>query len=68
MGIYSDVIRKRDENNRLLEHSADRSLLEDMNIYRLEDAVEDAQTAALSASEQHGHTSLLSHHGKSTLL
>ena len=54
MGIYSDVIRKRDENNRLLEHSADRSLLEDMNIYRLEDAVEDAQTAALYILEKLG--------------
>ena len=26
MGIYSEVIRKRDENNRLLEDYADRSL------------------------------------------
>ena len=47
MGIYSEVIRKRDENNRLLEDYADRSLWKNGNALRPEDAVSDAQSAVL---------------------
>lgn len=54
MGIYSDVIRRREENNRLLETYADQSLREDRNTFRLEEVVEDAQTAVLYLLEKFG--------------
>ena len=62
MGIYSDVIRKRDENNRLLEEYADRSLWKNGDALRPEDAVSDAQSVVLyildkfglAANRQHG--------------
>ena len=62
MGIYSEVIRKRDENNRLLEDYADRSLWKNGDALRPEDAVSDAQSVVLyildkfglAANRQHG--------------
>lgn len=56
MAIYSDVIRNRDKNNRLLEEFADRSLRENKNIFRLEGDVDDAQTAVLFILEKFGVT------------
>ena len=65
MGIYSDVIRKKEENNRILEAYADEALLKDASIRRLEREVDDVQSALfyilekfnLSVSRTYGYRS-----------
>ena len=47
MGIYSDVIRKKEENNRMLEAYADEALLKDESVRRIEREVDDVQSALL---------------------
>ena len=54
MGIYSEVIRKRDENNRLLEDYADRSLWKNGSAIRPEDEVSDAQSVVLFILDKFG--------------
>ena len=56
MGIYSEVIRKRDENNRLLEDYADRTLWKNGKALRPEDEVSDAQSVVLCILEKFGLT------------
>ena len=54
MGIYSDAIREKEANNKLLEQLADQSLRENRNAFRLEGEVDDAQTAVLFILEKFG--------------
>lgn len=45
MGIYSEVIKNKEENNIRLEKYADESLIQDKKMIRIEDEIDDAQTA-----------------------
>lgn len=47
MGIYTEAIRKKEENNRTLETYADTALKNDKSMYRLENEVDDAQSALM---------------------
>lgn len=47
MGLYGEIIKKREENNIRLEHDADQSLLKDHKVTLLEGEVDDAQTTVL---------------------
>ena len=47
MGIYTELIRKKEENNKLLEQFADDALLKDEHIRKLESEVDDVQGALL---------------------
>ena len=54
VGIYTEAIRKKEENNIRLERYGDESLADDKKIFRLEDEVEDAQSAVLHIFEKFG--------------
>ena len=54
MGIYTDVIQKKEENLAALEHYADESLMLNKQMYSIEDEVEDAQTAVLYILDKFG--------------
>ena len=56
MGLYSEVIRKREENNNRLERSADDSLRDDTELIRIEAETDDAQTAVLYILNKFGIT------------
>ena len=66
MGIYSDLIRKKEENNKLMEQYADEALFNDQHIRRMEGEIDDMQSAVLfildkfkiSASRQYGYHSV----------
>ena len=45
MGLYNQIIREREENNRKLEQSADETLRTDRNMIRIETDTDDAQSA-----------------------
>jgi len=47
MGIYNDLIHRKEENNRLLEEYAEEALFHDTRIRRLENEVDDAVSALL---------------------
>ena len=52
MGIYSDLIRKKEENNRLLEKYAEEALFNDTHIRRMENEADDMQSALLYILEK----------------
>ena len=56
MGLYNQIIRKREENNRKLEQSADETLRSDRNMIRIETDTDDAQSAVLYIMERFGIT------------
>ncbi len=63
MGIYSEVIREKEEQNRILEEYADEALLKDVHMRKIESESDDVQSALLfildkfkvSVSRQHGN-------------
>lgn len=54
MRLYGEIINKREDNNKRLEYDADQSLLLDRQTLRIENEVDDAQTAALYILERFG--------------
>lgn len=56
MGFYSEIIRKREENNIRLEKYADESLILNDRMQRIEGEVEDAQTAVIYLLKRFGLT------------
>ena len=56
MGIYTDIILKKEENNIKLEQYADESLKNDTTMQRIETDVEDAQTTILYLLDKFGIT------------
>ena len=54
MGIYNQIIREREKNNRMLEQSADEMLRKDRNMIRIETDTDDAQSAVLFIIERFG--------------
>ncbi len=56
MGIYTEIIIKKEENNRRLEQYADDSLKLDVEMHRLENSVDDAETALLFILNRFGLT------------
>ena len=52
MSLYGDIINQREENNIRLEESGDQSLLKDENVIRIENTVDDAQSAVLHILER----------------
>ncbi len=57
MSIYDDLIRRKEENNVRLEQSADRALLEDERLIRIENEMDDVQSALLCILERFGLSS-----------
>lgn len=65
MGIYTELIREKEENNIKLEQYADEALLKDRKMRRLESDIDDVQSAliylldkfGISVSRQYGHHS-----------
>ena len=47
MGIYSEVIREKEKQNRILEEYADEALLKDVHIRKIESEADDVQSALL---------------------
>ena len=47
MSFFTDILNKREENNIRLEHEADESLFGDKRGIRIEEEIEDAQSAVL---------------------
>ena len=56
MTLSDDIIRKRESNNQRLEQNADRSLINDQNLIRIENDIDDAQSAVLYIIERFGLT------------
>ena len=54
MGLYTENIRKREENNILLEHYADEALIQNTKMRRVEEDIEDVQTAMIYMLESFG--------------
>ena len=54
MGLYTDSIRKREENNRKLEKYADEALIRNREMLRVEEDIDDIQTALLYLLECFG--------------
>ncbi len=52
MGIYSDLIRRKEENNRILEEYADDALFNDTHIRSMEGEVDDTQSALIYILEK----------------
>ena len=52
MGIYSDLIRKKEENNKLLEEYAEDALFHDTHLRRIENEVDDTQSAVIYILEK----------------
>lgn len=57
MSLYDDQIRRREDHNVRLEQSADRALLEDKHLIRIENEMDDAQSALLYILERFGLSS-----------
>lgn len=47
MGLYGEIIKKREENNARMEQNADAALLQDRPVRLIEDEMEDVQTTVL---------------------
>lgn len=66
MGIYSELIRQKEENNIKLEQYADEALMKDRKMRRLESDIDDVQSAliyildrfGITVSRQYGHHSV----------
>ena len=66
MGIYSELIREKEENNIKLEQYADEALMKDRKMRRLESDIDDVQSAliylldrfGITVSRQYGHHSV----------
>lgn len=56
MGLYSELIKAREDNNNLLRQSADDSLIRDQQSIRIETETDDAQSAVLYILECFGMT------------
>ncbi len=56
MGLYTDTIKKREENNRKLEQYADDALIRNREMLRLEEDIDDIQTALIYLLECFGLT------------
>ena len=54
MGLYTEVIKKKEENNINLKKYADEALINDASMVRIENEIDDAQTALLSLLEKLG--------------
>ena len=54
MGLYTDTIVKREENNRKIEQYADDSLTTDRSMRRIESEMDDIETAALYILDKFG--------------
>ncbi len=54
MGLYTENIVKREENNKMLELYADDSLIKDHSMLRVEEDIEDVQSALLYMLERFG--------------
>lgn len=54
MGFYSETIRKRDENNKRLESSADEAIIRNTDIGRVEKGMDDVQTSLLYILDRMG--------------
>ena len=54
MGLYTENIRKREENNINLEQYADESLIRNTKMRRVEEDIEDVQTAIVFMLEKFG--------------
>lgn len=54
MGLYTDVILQKEENNKKLEQYADESLINDVKMTRIETEIEDAQTTILYIMNKFG--------------
>ena len=54
MGFYSETIRKRDENNKRLESSADEAIIRNTDIGRVEKGLDDVQTSVLYILDRMG--------------
>ena len=54
MGLYTENIVKREENNKMLEQYADDALLNDHSMLRVEEDIEDVQSALLYMLERFG--------------
>ena len=54
MGLYTNNIRKKEENNIKLEQYADEALISNRRMLRLEDDIEDVQTALIYMLERFG--------------
>ena len=54
MGIYTENIVKREENNKKLEKYADDALISNRKMLRLEDSIDDVQTALIYMLERFG--------------
>lgn len=56
MGLYNQIIKEREENNRKLEQNADEMLRKDQAMIRVETDTDDAQSAVLHIIECFGLT------------
>lgn len=56
MGLYSEVIREREENNSFLERYADDALLEDKTMVSMENMVDDAQSCVIFLLAKFGNS------------
>jgi len=54
MGLYSESIRKKEENNIKYEHYADESLNNDKAMFKVEEGLEDVQTTVIFILERFG--------------
>ena len=54
MAIYDELIKEREKNNIRLEQSADHSLLTDESVIRIENDIDDVQSALLYILEKFG--------------
>lgn len=63
MGLYTEVIRKREENNGSLERCADESLALDKAMVSFEDGVDDVQSCILFLLEKIGISNVNRVHG-----
>ena len=56
MALTEDIIRQKEINNQRLEQNADQSLMNDRNLIRIENDIDDAQSAVLYMIERFGLT------------
>ncbi|MCR4655968.1 MAG: ATP-binding cassette domain-containing protein [Lachnospiraceae bacterium] len=54
MGLYTNNLRKKEENNIKLEKYADDALISNRSMFRLEESIEDVQTALIYMLERFG--------------
>ncbi len=56
MGLYTETIIKKEQNNKNIEKFADESLLQDKQMVRFENEMDDVQSAVLYIMEKFGKT------------